>query len=243
MLALLALALAMIGLGMGMSIPTLFRVIVERVDPRHAGLVGGLVNSTLQVSAAMGVALLGGLYFTELGKRSDAGSIARAFSITLLGVASCHLVGAALGAGLGQKRKAPAAKACSEPGRRSRPRRRNEVSATPSMRRQRPQQAPGVDARVVAVVEADANGVIADLFDGEDHDRRPPGCGTRVLSALGLAPRSRSEDTVPTTPSSNVTLSRVPFSCTRNSLGQGPGLYFGLMVLPRLLSLRLHPRP
>ena len=111
-LALLCVALAVIGFGMGMSIPTLFRVIVERVDPRHAGLVGGLVNSTPQVSAAMGVALLGGLYFTELGNRSDAGSIARAFSITLLGVASCHLIGAALGAGLGQKRKAPAAKAC-----------------------------------------------------------------------------------------------------------------------------------
>ncbi len=112
MLAPLGVALAMIGFGMGMSIPTLFRVIVERIDPRHAGLVGGLVNSTLQVSAAMGVALLGGLYFTVLGTRSDPGSVATAFSITLLGVAFCHLVGAALGAGLGQARKAPGSKAC-----------------------------------------------------------------------------------------------------------------------------------
>jgi MFS family permease len=104
----LAPALAIIGLGMGMSIPTLFRVLVDRIDPRHAGLVGGLVNSTLQVGAAIGVALLGGLFFIVEGSRTDPGAIARAFSVTLLGVACCHLIGAALGAGLGQPRRARA---------------------------------------------------------------------------------------------------------------------------------------
>jgi MFS family permease len=38
---LFATALLTIGLGMGSSVPTLFRVIVERVDPKRAGLVGG----------------------------------------------------------------------------------------------------------------------------------------------------------------------------------------------------------
>jgi MFS family permease len=101
----LAPALLIIGLGMGSSVPTLFRVIVERVDPKRAGLVGGMTNSTLQVSAALGVALLGGLYFAVLNGRSDAASIAHAFSATLLGVAGCHLVGAVLAAGLGQPRR------------------------------------------------------------------------------------------------------------------------------------------
>jgi MFS family permease len=104
----LAPALFMIGLGMGISIPTLFRVIVERVDPRHAGLVGGMANSMLQVSAAMGVALLGGLFFVVRGSRTDPASIAHAFSVTMLAVAGCHLLGAALGAGLGQRRRAAA---------------------------------------------------------------------------------------------------------------------------------------
>jgi EmrB/QacA subfamily drug resistance transporter len=98
-------ALLIIGLGMGMSVPTLFRVIVDRVDPKRAGLVGGMTNSTLQVSAAVGVALLGGLFFAMLGGRSDPATIAHAFSVTLLGVASCHLLGAALAAGLGQPRR------------------------------------------------------------------------------------------------------------------------------------------
>ena len=102
---LLAPALATIGLGMGMSVPTLFRVIVDRVDPKRAGLVGGLTNSMLQVSAAIGVALLGGLFFAVRGEGADPGSIAHAFSVTLLGVAAAHLIGATLAAGLGQPRK------------------------------------------------------------------------------------------------------------------------------------------
>jgi MFS family permease len=109
----LAPALAMIGFGMGMSVPTLMRVIVERVNPRHAGLVGGLVNSTLQVSAAIGVAVLGGLFYAALGTRTDPAAIGHAFSLTLLGVAACHFTGAALGAGLGQPRRARAAGAVS----------------------------------------------------------------------------------------------------------------------------------
>ena len=102
---LFATALLTIGLGMGSSVPTLFRVIVERVDPKRAGLVGGISNSTLQVSAALGVALLGGLFFAVVGGRTDPGSIAHAFSVTLFGIAGCHLLGAALGAGLGQPRR------------------------------------------------------------------------------------------------------------------------------------------
>jgi MFS family permease len=102
----LAPALLIIGLGMGSSVPTLFRVIVERVDPGRAGLVGGMTNTSLQVSAALGVALLGGLFFAVRNGRSDPASIAHAFSVTLLGIVGCHLLGAGLAAGLGQPRRA-----------------------------------------------------------------------------------------------------------------------------------------
>ena len=101
---LLAPALLMIGLGMGLSIPTMVRVIVERVAPERAGLVGGIVNSTLQVSAAIGVAALGGLFYATLGPRTDPGAVTHAFAVTLLAIAACHVVGAILAAGLGQRR-------------------------------------------------------------------------------------------------------------------------------------------
>jgi MFS family permease len=105
----LASALGMIGLGMGMSIPTMVRVIVERVEASRAGLVGGIVNSTLQVSAAIGVAVLGGLFYAVLGQRTDPQSVAHAFSVTLLAIAACHIVGALLAMGLGQRRALAAA--------------------------------------------------------------------------------------------------------------------------------------
>jgi MFS family permease len=102
---LMAPALALIGLGMGMSIPTMVRVIVERVEPHRAGLVGGIVNSTLQVSAAISIAVLGGLFYTALGTRTDPAAVTGAFAMTLLAIAGCHVAGARLAAGLGQRRQ------------------------------------------------------------------------------------------------------------------------------------------
>jgi EmrB/QacA subfamily drug resistance transporter len=97
-------AVMVIGLGMGTSIPTMMRAIVERVDPRHAGLVSGLVNSTLQVSAAVAIAILGGLFYTVVGASMNPASVTHAFSITLVGIAVCHVCGAILAAGLGPRR-------------------------------------------------------------------------------------------------------------------------------------------
>ncbi len=104
-LPLMAPALVLIGLGMGMSIPTMVRVIVERVEPGRAGLVGGIVNSTLQVSAAVGMAVLGGLFFTALGTHATPSAVTNAFAITLVAIAACHIGGAFLAAGLGQRRQ------------------------------------------------------------------------------------------------------------------------------------------
>jgi EmrB/QacA subfamily drug resistance transporter len=99
-------ALMLIGLGMGLAMPTMVRVIVERVEPQRAGLVGGIVNSTLQVGSAVGIAVLGGLFFTALGTRTDPATVTRAFSMTLLAIAACHAGGIFLALGLGQRRRA-----------------------------------------------------------------------------------------------------------------------------------------
>jgi MFS family permease len=100
-------SMALAGFGMGLAIPTMVRVIVERVEPQHAGLVGGLFNSALQVSAAISIALLGGLFYTVLGSRTDPGAITHAFIIALLAISACHLGGAFLAVGLGHRRVAP----------------------------------------------------------------------------------------------------------------------------------------
>lgn len=107
--ALLGPAVAVVGLGMGVSMPTMMRAIVERVEPRHAGLVGGIVNSTLQVSVAVGIALLGGLFYTVIGAHAIPATVTRAFSVTFVGIAICYAGGALLAAGLGQRKPRGAA--------------------------------------------------------------------------------------------------------------------------------------
>lgn len=102
----LSMALALTGFGMGTSIPTMVSVIVQRVAPHRAGLVGGLVNSTLQVSGALGVALLGGLFYAILGRQTGPAAVAHAFAATVLAIAGCHALGALLATGLGHQRPA-----------------------------------------------------------------------------------------------------------------------------------------
>ncbi|RFB75003.1 MFS transporter [Methylovirgula sp. 4M-Z18] len=101
--------LPIIGLGQGVALPTMVRAIVERVAPHRAGLVGGMVNSTLQVSLAMSVAVLGGLFFTLSGPHADSAHIIRAFATTLLAIAACYIAAAVLANGLGPRRAAPLA--------------------------------------------------------------------------------------------------------------------------------------
>ncbi len=101
---LLTASLVLVGLGLGYSVPTMVRTVVERAGPGRSGLVGGVVNSMLQVSAAIAVALLGGLYFTVLGERTSPAAVGEAFAATLVAIAACHLAGAVLAAGLGQRR-------------------------------------------------------------------------------------------------------------------------------------------
>ena len=37
------------------------------IDQRHAGLASGIVISTFQIGAALGVAIVGGVFFSVLG--------------------------------------------------------------------------------------------------------------------------------------------------------------------------------
>ncbi|GAB3921673.1 MFS transporter [Mucilaginibacter myungsuensis] len=77
----LFLPLFLIGLGQGIAIPALVRLNVDQVDPRFSGLAAGLVSATFQISAAVFVALIGGLFFTLAPYGASAGEIQFAFGI------------------------------------------------------------------------------------------------------------------------------------------------------------------
>lgn len=87
-------ALALIGFGQGWAVPTLVRTVIERAPAGGAGMVSGIVNSTLQISAALGVAIIGGVFFQLAGAAPTQLSMAHAFSVTMLCIAASLTVAA-----------------------------------------------------------------------------------------------------------------------------------------------------
>lgn len=79
----LFLPLFIIGLGQGIAIPALVRLNVDQVDPRFSGLAAGLVSATFQISAAVFVALIGGLFFTLAQDGANASEIQFSFGIAI----------------------------------------------------------------------------------------------------------------------------------------------------------------
>jgi EmrB/QacA subfamily drug resistance transporter len=60
-------AMVLIGTGAGLSFPSLMSLAMSGVDPAEAGLASGLVNTTLQVGGALGLALLATLSTNRTG--------------------------------------------------------------------------------------------------------------------------------------------------------------------------------
>lgn len=100
--------LFLIGFGQGLALPTLMKMITGRVAPAYAGMIAGIASSTLQVSTALSVALIGGIFYTVLGGRDDPAAIAHAFVVAALCIAFCLGTGVALGMTLARRAAASA---------------------------------------------------------------------------------------------------------------------------------------
>lgn len=76
-------ALVMAGVGFGIVMPSVIEAVIGGIDQRHAGLASGIVISTLQIGAALGVAIIGGVFFSILGVGQELTSYSHAFSVAL----------------------------------------------------------------------------------------------------------------------------------------------------------------
>ncbi|HFN7230066.1 TPA: MFS transporter [Klebsiella quasipneumoniae] len=92
----LALLLFVTGLGQGLAMPTLVRMVTGRVAPEFSGMIAGVTSSTLQISTALSVAIIGGIFYSMLENGRSGANITHAFIVALLTMAVCLAMGAGL---------------------------------------------------------------------------------------------------------------------------------------------------
>ncbi|QZY51314.1 MFS transporter [Leucobacter tenebrionis] len=79
------------GAGMGAALNSLFASYMAHTSPEQAGSASGILNTTIQLGTATGIALFGTLYFTAVGQGSET-----ATAYSLLAAAALLAVGLAL---------------------------------------------------------------------------------------------------------------------------------------------------
>jgi EmrB/QacA subfamily drug resistance transporter len=71
------------GFGQGIAMPEMINTILGDVPQAHTGLAAGMMNSTLQLGAAISVAAIGSLFFAVLGDGTSAADYGHALSIAM----------------------------------------------------------------------------------------------------------------------------------------------------------------
>jgi predicted MFS family arabinose efflux permease len=89
-------AVALLGFGQGWALPTLVRSVINRAPATGSGMIAGVTNSALQISAALGVAVIGGVFFSVAGTSPDPLTLARAMVVAMICVGGSLTVSAVL---------------------------------------------------------------------------------------------------------------------------------------------------
>lgn len=106
----LAILLFATGLGQGLAMPTLVRMVTGRVAPSFSGMIAGVTSSTLQISTALSVAVIGGIFYSMLDNDKSSANITHAFIVALLAMAVCLATGAGLSLRLIRRASDPASR-------------------------------------------------------------------------------------------------------------------------------------
>jgi EmrB/QacA subfamily drug resistance transporter len=91
----LVLAFLPVGAGMGLFIPSTINVVLRSVPTEDAGAASGMLTTIQQVGNALGVAIVGSVFFAVLGDRTGGAAFAEAFSVAAaiqVGLALCGAV-------------------------------------------------------------------------------------------------------------------------------------------------------
>ncbi|MFI9842163.1 MFS transporter [Nonomuraea sp. NPDC051941] len=92
----LALALFIGGLGLGLAAPILVNVVLAGVPGRNAGAAGGVLSTVNQIGGAVGIAVLGTIFFTSVTGSATGAPVlpdyGHALSIVLIASAALYLI-------------------------------------------------------------------------------------------------------------------------------------------------------
>jgi EmrB/QacA subfamily drug resistance transporter len=89
-------ALALDGVGMGLVIGPMANTSMMAVEPEHAGAASGVVSTVMQVGGAVGVAVIGIVFYDALGRVPNPAAYAHAFERSLEVLVAVALSSAAL---------------------------------------------------------------------------------------------------------------------------------------------------
>lgn len=92
----LALALLIGGLGLGLAAPVLVNVVLAGVPGRNAGAAGGVLSTVNQIGGAVGIAVLGTIFFTSVTASATGAPVlpdyGHALGIVLIASAALYLI-------------------------------------------------------------------------------------------------------------------------------------------------------
>jgi EmrB/QacA subfamily drug resistance transporter len=91
---LLILAIIPFGGGLGLAVPTLINLVLKTVPADDAGAASGMLVTAQQIGNALGVAIVGTIFFAELGSRSGGLAYGDAFAVAV-GIQAILALGAA----------------------------------------------------------------------------------------------------------------------------------------------------
>ena len=90
----LMVAVGLVGFGQGWALPTLVRSVIDRAPTTGSGMIAGITNSALQISAALGVSVIGGVFFSVAGSAPTPTSMAKALVAAMLCIAASLAIAA-----------------------------------------------------------------------------------------------------------------------------------------------------
>jgi EmrB/QacA subfamily drug resistance transporter len=106
--AALILAMVPVGAGMGLAVPPLINLVLRAVPPSDAGAASGMMVTSQQIGNALGVAVIGTVFFGRLGSATSPGAYADALSVSMAVQAAFALAAAALVSRARERVRAPA---------------------------------------------------------------------------------------------------------------------------------------